>query len=142
MLAREIDAGGMNDERRTFLRKSFLGALGASAGLALAQAARAAPPSGDPAILEKQPWQTSLGHPVAAIGYGVPSKYEANLPGLAYDYYGDVEMWRVIMEVNGLSDPLNDVVVGAVLAMPTRASVDAFLASAKTVTSGSNTRVI
>ena len=87
MLAREIDAGGMNDERRTFLRKSFLGALGASAGLALAQAARAAPPSGDPAILEKQPWQTSLGHPVAAIGYGVPSKYEANLqrresPGL------------------------------------------------------------
>ena len=87
MLAREIDAGGMNDERRTFLRKSFLGALWASAGLALAQAARAAPPSGDPAILEKQPWQTSLGHPVAAIGYGVPSKYEANLqrresPGL------------------------------------------------------------
>ena len=86
-LAREIDAGGMNDERRTFLRKSFLGAMGASAGLALAQAARAAPPSGDPAILEKQPWQTSLGHPVAAIGYGVPSKYEANLqrresPGL------------------------------------------------------------
>ena len=72
----------------------------------------------------------------------IDSKYEANLPGLAYDYYGDVEMWRVIMEVNGLSDPLNDVVVGAVLAMPTRASVDAFLASAKTVTSGSNTRVI
>ena len=55
--------------------------------LAPRPAARAAPPSGDPAILEKQPWQTSLGHPVAAIGYGVPSKYEANLqrresPGL------------------------------------------------------------
>ena len=77
----------MNDERRAFMRKSFLGAVGASAGLALGNVARAAQPPGDPAILEKQPWQTSLGHPVAAIGYGVPSKYEANLqrresPGL------------------------------------------------------------
>ena len=89
-LAQEICAGGMNDERRTFLRKSFLGAMGASAGLALTHASHAGPaaqPAGDPAILEKQPWQTSLGHPVAAIGYGVPSKYEANLqrresPGL------------------------------------------------------------
>ena len=86
-LAEEICAGGMTDERRAFLRKSFLGAVGASATLALGHSARAGQPSGDPAILEKQPWQTSLGHPVAAIGYGVPSKYEANLqrresPGL------------------------------------------------------------
>ena len=86
-LAEEICAGGMNDERRAFLRKSFLGAVGASATLALGHSARAGQLSGDPAILEKQPWQTSLGHPVAAIGYGVPSKYEANLqrresPGL------------------------------------------------------------
>jgi sulfane dehydrogenase subunit SoxC len=77
----------LNDTRRAFLRKSFLGAVAASAGLGLAQSARAAQLQGDPAILEKLPWQTSLGHPVAAIGYGVPSKFEANLqrresPGL------------------------------------------------------------
>lgn len=47
--------------------------MAASAGLGLAQGARAAQLQGDPAILEKLPWQTSLGHPVAAIGYGVPS---------------------------------------------------------------------
>ena len=86
-LAEEICAGGMNDERRAFLRRSLLGAAGASAALALGHSARAGQPPGDPAILEKQPWQTSLGHPVAAIGYGVPSRYEANLqrresPGL------------------------------------------------------------
>ena len=86
-LATEICASGMNDTRRDFLRKSFLGAVAASASLGLAQGARAAQLQGDPAILEKLPWQTSLGHPVAAIGYGVPSKFEANLqrresPGL------------------------------------------------------------
>ncbi len=86
-LATEICASGLNDTRRAFLRKSFLGAVAASAGLGLAQGARAAQLQGDPAILEKLPWQTSLGHPVAAIGYGVPSKFEANLqrresPGL------------------------------------------------------------
>jgi sulfane dehydrogenase subunit SoxC len=43
--------------------------------------------TGDPTILDKQVWQTTLGQPVAAKPYGVPSKYEANLqrresPGL------------------------------------------------------------
>jgi sulfane dehydrogenase subunit SoxC len=43
--------------------------------------------TGDPTILDKQVWQTTLGQPVAARPYGVPSKYEANLqrresPGL------------------------------------------------------------
>src|SRR5699024_11594356 len=41
---------------------------------------------GDPLILEQQPWVT-LGKPVVARPYGLPSKYEANLqrrqsPGL------------------------------------------------------------
>ena len=73
----------------------------------------------------------------ANIRYGVSidrritidAKYEANLPGLAYDVYGDVNMWRIILAVNGLSDPLNDVVVGTVLALPNKASVDAYLAA-------------
>jgi sulfane dehydrogenase subunit SoxC len=80
----EISAG-----RRDFLRRAFL----AAGGIALAGRAAAAgpgataPPPGDPAILEKQPWATSLGRPVAARGYGLPSEYERNLqrrqsPGL------------------------------------------------------------
>lgn len=84
----EVSAG-----RRSFLRSAFLAAGGLAAG-AVAVRAGAAPtaapggaPAGDPAILERQPWNTSLGKPVAARGYGLPSPYEANLqrresPGL------------------------------------------------------------
>jgi len=79
----EVSAG-----RRDFLRRAFL----AAGGLALAgraAAAEAGPPAGggDPAILEKQPWATSLGRPVASRPYGLPSHYEKNIqrresPGL------------------------------------------------------------
>jgi len=77
---------GMDDTRRGFLRNSFFGAMAAGAAAAsMASNVRAA--QGDPAILQKQPWQTTLGQPVAAKPYGMPSKYEANLqrresPGL------------------------------------------------------------
>jgi sulfane dehydrogenase subunit SoxC len=71
--------------RRSFLKRAFL----AAGGFALAgpvRSARAAPP-GDPAILEKQPWATTLGKPVASTPYGLPSRFEKNLqrresPGL------------------------------------------------------------
>lgn len=59
----------------------------------------------------------------------IDSKYEANLPGLANDYYGDQEYWRAIMWFNGLIDPLNDVCVGARIGMPNKSSLDAFFAS-------------
>jgi sulfane dehydrogenase subunit SoxC len=76
----EVAAG-----RRTFLRRAFLAAGGLAAAGGVARAA--APAAGDPAILEKQPWSTSLGKPVAATGYGLPSPHERNLqrresPGL------------------------------------------------------------
>lgn len=68
--------------RRSFLRNSFIAAAGAMAAPALARAAE-----GDPNILGNPPWTTSLGMPVAANPYGLPSKYERNLvrresPGL------------------------------------------------------------
>ncbi|WP_026686609.1 sulfite dehydrogenase [Azovibrio restrictus] len=68
--------------RRNFLRNSFIAAAGAMAAPALARAAE-----GDPNILGNPPWTTSLGMPVAANPYGLPSKYERNLvrresPGL------------------------------------------------------------
>ncbi|WP_068803491.1 sulfite dehydrogenase [Thauera phenolivorans] len=73
----------VKDGRRDFLRKAFLGATAALAAPAVARAASA----GDPAILELPPWTTSLGLPVAANPYGMPSKYERGLqrresPGL------------------------------------------------------------
>ena len=70
--------------RRDFLRQAMLAAAGATAATAFSEA-RAE--DGDPAILQPQPWSTSLGKPVASAPYGMPSKYEKNLlrresPGL------------------------------------------------------------
>lgn len=85
-LAQEITQDGLNAQRRGFLRKSFM-AASAAVGAAAASRAMAQVGEGDPAILNLPPWSTSLGKPVAANPYGVPSKFEANLqrresPGL------------------------------------------------------------
>ena len=69
--------------RRDFIRKAFVAASAAMAVPAVARAQSA----GDPAILELPPWTTSLGMPVAANPYGMPSQYERGLvrresPGL------------------------------------------------------------
>ena len=72
-------------------RRSFMGkALAMGAGAAGAGAATAASSDvgkGDPAILELPAHSTGLGRPVAATGYGLPSKWEQNIqrrpsPGL------------------------------------------------------------
>lgn len=87
-LIQDISRSGLDDARRGFLKTSFAAAAAAVAGGASASAmAKAAPAGDDPLITELQPWSTSLGHPVAARPYGMPSKYEANLqrrqsPGL------------------------------------------------------------
>lgn len=75
---------GINDERRNFIRKSFLAAGAALVGAPLTALAA----DGDPDILNLPPWTTMLGNPVAMRPYGMPSKYEASLvrresPGLA-----------------------------------------------------------
>lgn len=57
----------------------------------------------------------------------IDSKYEANLPGLAFDYYGDQSFWRAILAFNGLTDPLTDVCVGSRIGLPSRSSLDQFL---------------
>ncbi len=81
-LIADINANGLDESRLGFLRKGF---LSAAAGLAAPIAFAAG--KGDPAILEKQEWQTTLGKNVATMPYGVPSIYESNLirresPGL------------------------------------------------------------
>ncbi|MGZ8287656.1 MAG: sulfite dehydrogenase [Telluria sp.] len=82
-LALDITNNGLNEQRRGFLRKSFMAASAALAGgSALAQVGE-----GDPAILKLPEHSTTLGRPVAANPYGVPSRFEAALqrresPGL------------------------------------------------------------
>ena len=72
------------EDRRRFLRHSLALSGGAVTALSAAKAAKA---QGDPAILKLPAHATSLGKPVAATGYGVPSAHEQNLqrresPGL------------------------------------------------------------
>ena len=71
-------------------RRSFMGkALAMGAGVAGTASAMGAPDvgDGDPAILQLPSHSTGLGQPVAATGYGSPSKWEKNIqrrpsPGL------------------------------------------------------------
>ena len=87
------EIGQVGKGRRDFLRASFLAAAGATAAATLggrnaAAATDAAPnTAGDPDILKPTPWGSSLGQPVAANPYGLPSKHERGLvrrqsPGL------------------------------------------------------------
>ena len=83
--ASDVYEHGMDETRRGFLRKSFVTALGAATAGGAVSSALAA--DGEKVILEKQPWQTTLGQPVAARPYGAPSQWEAALqrresPGL------------------------------------------------------------
>jgi hypothetical protein len=71
------------------------------------------------------------------VRFGVPvvqlvtvsAKYAANLPGLAFDFYGSVDYWRAILAFNGLQDPVSDVQVGVVLGLPDQSGLQAFLAA-------------
>lgn len=83
-LTHEITTKGLNKERRGFLLKSF---LTASAALVSNSAFSIEKQKGDENIISLPTHSTTLGKPVAANPYGVPSKYEANLlrresPGL------------------------------------------------------------
>ncbi len=73
---------GARHARRSFMGKALLMGAGITAA-----AKAAAVDEGDPAILKLPEHSTSLGQPVAATGYGSPSKWEKNLqrresPGL------------------------------------------------------------
>src|SRR3569623_1557025 len=79
-LAHDITVHGMNEERRSFLRKRFLAAGAAMAsGTAHAKGAEANGFEGDPNILILPVWATTLGKSVATIPYCGPSIFVANL---------------------------------------------------------------
>lgn len=77
-LIADINANGLDETRRGFLRKGFLSAMGGAAASLAAPMAFAAG-EGDPAILEKQEWQTTLGKKRCHYALCIPSIYEANL---------------------------------------------------------------
>ncbi len=82
-----VHAIGMDESRRSFLRKSFAAATAAIGSSSAIAAADHPGGGGDAAILSLPRHSTSLGFPVAHAPYGLPSKHEANLqrresPGL------------------------------------------------------------
>lgn len=79
-----VKKDGLNEDRRSFLRKAFL-AAGAATAAAPLQSALA---NDDPDIVNIPEWSRMLGKGVGTNPYGQPSKYEANVirresPGLA-----------------------------------------------------------
>lgn len=52
---------------------------------------------------------------------------EFNLPGLAFKYLGDKGLWWVLLQFNGLTDPINDIRAGTVLRVPSRSDVISYL---------------
>jgi hypothetical protein len=63
----------------------------------------------------------------------VDASTEANLPGIAHTYLGDQSLWWLILEFNGLLDPLQDIAPGTRLLLPERRSVIAFLEARESV---------
>lgn len=55
---------------------------------------------------------------------------EANLPGISYAEYGTTELWRALLHANGLTDPLNDVVVGTRIGIPEQGALIQYLTRA------------
>ena len=58
-LIADLNQHGLDDTRRGFLRTGFMAAFTGAIGVGSANATASA--DGDPAILEKQVWQTTLG---------------------------------------------------------------------------------
>ena len=91
----------MKPSRRAFLRGA------AASGVAVAGTMAAA--EGDPAILNKQPWNQMLGEGVDARAYGVPSPYEAhvgrkNVPWLTAESISSIN-FTPLHELDGIITP-------------------------------------
>lgn len=52
-----------------------------------------------------------------------------NLPGIAYQYYGDTTMWRPILYFNGLIDAIQDIYPGIQLNLFNKSDLIAYFSS-------------
>lgn len=50
----------------------------------------------------------------------IDAAYAHNLPTLAYEYLQDVNLWWVLAMYNGLREPLDDLVPGMTIRIPSR----------------------
>lgn len=64
----------------------------------------------------------------AGSTYRISQSDLANLPGIADRLYSDINLWWLLAMYNGIVDPINDLVVGLVLRVPTLSSIQEFLA--------------
>ena len=55
--------------------------------------------------------------------YVVTSEDIANLPGISFKIYGTTDLWRILLEYNGLTDPLSDIHVGLTLRVPDKSDI-------------------
>lgn len=55
----------------------------------------------------------------------------ANLPGLAAKFLGSRYYWWVLLMYNGLYDPLNDIIPGAILKIPNPQQLNTYLQNRK-----------
>jgi hypothetical protein len=65
----------------------------------------------------------------------VDASTEANLPAIADKYLGDQNLWWLLLDYNGLLDPIEDIYPGQRLNIPDRKSVIAFLDATPTTQS-------
>ena len=55
--------------------------------------------------------------------YTVSTDDLANFVGISYKLYGTVDLWRVILDFNGLNDPISDLYIGQVLQIPSKTDI-------------------
>lgn len=65
-----------------------------------------------------------------ASTYTVTKKDIGRIATISYNVYGTTTLWRVILEYNGIHDPLSELVPGVVLEIPDKAQAIAYLTSA------------
>ncbi len=61
--------------------------------------------------------------------YTVTQADEANLAGIAYKLYSDSSFWYMLLAFNALKDPLQQVVAGLILKVPSKSDVIAYLSA-------------
>jgi len=64
------------------------------------------------------------------IVYFVEQKYEGKPQLLGYVFYGDTGLWWIICQYNGILDPIEEIVAGKLLLIPTIERVKAQIFSA------------
>lgn len=67
--------------------------------------------------------------------YTVTKKDIGRIATISFNVYGTTTLWRVLLEYNGIHDPLSELVPGVVLEIPDKAQAISYLTS---VSSSSN----